>query len=265
MSVEKSLLIPKAKDSSNINEDRDSTNLGSKNDGKSLEAGPSEESTQKGSTSHNSVSGNARKESVNTVAQALAKDSKFDEKEAVKDGVVDGPVHDVKSAASKVDTEPKMIDKSTLQEIIESFTALNFISYGSREVEVIGAGELVKLLLGADEFIFGETDQVESFFKVWFDEPNRQFYILRDESHFLKWSSLSEYFQVHLELLSKRMIKSLNVLREPERIYIDAVRVCNPEKLGYPSRQLLDGTSSDRVFRDALRRSCKKEQVKKNT
>lgn len=198
-----------------------------------------------------------RKESENVVPNAINEASKFDEKTAVADGSLGAKALNPNSAAEKVDTPPMILEKSTLQEIIDSFTALSFMNFSEREVQIVSPEEIVKHLLGNDEFRFGECERVDEYFDVILDDPNRKYYVIRKSEHFLSWHELSGYYAAHLQLLERRKEMSLNVLREPPQVAIDADRVCNPEYLGYPSRHLLDGTVSDRVYRAALKSACK--------
>nr|APG79146.1 hypothetical protein 2 [Hubei odonate virus 15] len=158
--------------------------------------------------------------------------------------------------AAESDKDVSSIDTSSIEQIIQSFSALDFMTLGAREVPPLDSDAVTLMFLSNDEYIFTETERLPMYFKTWFDVPNRKYYVYRNEEHFLKWNDLDGYFAARLQLESRRMEQSLIVLREPPKMTLSDTRVCDPACLGYPIEGLLDGTTNDTFYRNMLKMMC---------
>uniref|UniRef100_A0AAU7L0P2 VP3 n=1 Tax=Zeugodacus cucurbitae orbivirus 2 TaxID=3159471 RepID=A0AAU7L0P2_9REOV len=146
--------------------------------------------------------------------------------------------------------------KSSLESIIESLANLSFLVGSVTEVKTPTPEDLKKMIGNNDEIKFVEKTKFDSYYSVWTDEPNRNYYIIRNSSLFITFSSFDEMISKLLGLLEMRMVKCTEYIREPEMIFLKSRRVYNPETLGYPTEHLLSNSISMDSFRTRLEDVC---------
>ncbi|UPT53657.1 MAG: hypothetical protein 1 [Bactrocera dorsalis orbivirus] len=146
--------------------------------------------------------------------------------------------------------------KSSLESIIESLANLSFLVGSVTEIKTPSPEDLKKMIGNNDEIRFIEKIKFDSYYSVWTDEPNRNYYVVRNSAPFITFSSFDEMISKLLGLLEFRMVKCTEYIREPEMIFLKTRRVYNPETLGYPVEHLLSESISMDSFRTKLEDVC---------
>lgn len=164
-------------------------------------------------------------------------------------------------SANSGDAAPKDSASTTVQEMIVAITSLRFIVAGARVVNTSIQEEFSKLFGNSFQYELTIVDKVQCEYEVWKDKANQQFYVIRINQGEMKWSSLSELFEVMLGVLGSRMKRSLVVMREPQSDFLSTRRVMDPASLGFPLDGVLSSSASDGMIRNHIEGYCIPEIV----